>query len=103
MKRLYERIEDLRNLKDDWDSYGARAPRWVAIVSTHRFVVAFIRCADQDRVQVIPTNDGGVALCGIDGNGDELSIEFRPDGTWKLDDCVSVPLVKKEAGDAEAT
>lgn len=91
MKDLYQRIEALLNLKDNWDSYGALAPRGRAIIAARRFVNHFMRDADEALVQAIPTTDGGVALCGIDCNGEELSIEFRPDGSWKLDDCMPRP------------
>jgi hypothetical protein len=93
MKSLNERIRALASLQDNWDSYGARAPLAPAINATLRFASILIRCSEESLVQAIPTVDGGVALTAIDCAGEELSIEFRPDGTWKLDDCV--PLAEE--------
>ena len=88
MKNLWQRIRILNDLQDNWDAEGARAPQIAALSAAHRFAHQFIRYTEERLVLAIPTVDGGVALTAIDCNSEELSIEFRPDGTWKLDDCV---------------
>lgn len=87
MKSLWQRIRALKNLQDDWDSQGARAPQIAALSAAHWYAHRFIRHADEGLVQAHPTSDGGVALSALDCSGDEVNIEFRPDGTWNLDDC----------------
>ena len=85
MKSLRLRIGALRNLQDDWDSQGARAPGGAVIHKVEYFANLYIHRTDKGLVRAIPTADGGLALSALDCNGDEVNIELRPDGTWKLD------------------
>ena len=63
------RIEDLRNVQDNWDSYGGKAPTEAAIKTAEWLMRSWGAL-----------NDGGVHLEAYVG-GKEIEIEIGPDGT----------------------
>src|SRR5262249_130159 len=62
-----QRLRDLEWLQWGWDSYNAPPPSRTATQNASR-VVALIEGSDLAALRVIPSADGGVALCFIRGD-----------------------------------
>ena len=73
-------IEELRNLKPDWDSYGAPAIDQRAIDVAEKIISV--------KPQLIPCNDGGVQVDFI-VNSEEYSVTLKPDGSQEFDEPIS--------------
>jgi hypothetical protein len=73
-----EALEQLSNLRDNWDSYGAR-PIKDDTIFTALDLAYRILSHDADAPIVVPTSDSGVQLEWSD-NGYELEVRVRPNG-----------------------
>lgn len=62
LQRTYSKLFDLVNLKSNWDSYGAPSPNSVAFDNALR-ILKFIKLSDLEVLSVVPSAEGGVALC----------------------------------------
>ena len=74
------RLDKLRELKEDWDNDGAKAPTEEAIDTAER-VLNMLR---EVPGQAVPCTDGGVQ---IEWHSHGLDVEFRitPEGTFELE------------------
>ncbi len=71
-------LESFRDLKADWDSYGADPPYPEAIEQATKFAELMSR-EGASKPHVAPCNDGSIAF---EWTGDcELEVEIQPDGT----------------------
>jgi hypothetical protein len=68
-------LNNLNELEDDWDGYGSPRISWVAIAHCRK-VVAPLSTKVAKRVQVLPTEYGGVQIKTNLKNGGVLSCDF---------------------------
>lgn len=71
-KVLFDEIDKLSKLKEDWDGYGAPPISEDAMKAAKEFVALF---------EAIPTSGGGIVFEVHFGDGFEVSVGFAPDGT----------------------
>jgi hypothetical protein len=62
-----DQVRDLEWLDQGWDSYNAPAPSRTSTQNASR-VIAFIEGSDLAALRILPSADGGVALCFIRGD-----------------------------------
>lgn len=67
-----ERIEELRSLQENWDSYGARRITNDALDTASRWL---------DYVHVGPMSGGGIQI-EVHMGGLDIEIEIEPDGSF---------------------
>lgn len=77
LKEIYDRVSDLKNLQENWDSYGGLA---VADTAVHRVrvLLSTLDIEEMPTPHVAALPDGGVALHWRVGDRD-LEIEVAPD------------------------
>ncbi|MFO0965611.1 MAG: hypothetical protein U0793_08520 [Gemmataceae bacterium] len=85
MATLTEQLETMRGLNENWDGYGAAAPRG-EIVELAREFVALIEALTRKRgagweIHVSPTRVGGVLIEWDDGET-EHEVDISPDQTF---------------------
>jgi hypothetical protein len=78
LKEIYDRISDLKKLRENWDSYGGLIVTDAAISSV-RVLLANLDIEDTPTPHVAPLPDGGVGLHWRVGARD-LEIEVEPNG-----------------------
>ncbi len=69
---------ELRNLPEDWDSYGSPSPTGYAVDAGCSFIVNYLR--DEDPMPwVSPVSGGGIQL-SWEKQANELNLDILPDG-----------------------
>ena len=74
MGDAFERLESFKELKHNWDSYGAYPTDKRAIDACKMFL---------KHAPVVPINDGGVQIEWFGDDNVEIHVEFNPDGNIK--------------------
>lgn len=77
MPTYLTKIDEMRSLARDWDSYGADPPNPATLQDTARFLAAFVEAAGLPEPQVAATRVGGVGAFWQIGTH-ELEMEFEP-------------------------
>jgi len=75
---LNERLEVLRNLEDDWDDYGAKAPEASAV----KGAAAALNTLGEEILHycsLFPASDGGIYLTGHFKNESKFAVYFIDD------------------------
>jgi hypothetical protein len=62
LQRTYSRIFEIATLKSNWGSYGAPSPNRDAFSNALR-ILKLVNPADLDALTVVPSAEGGIALC----------------------------------------
>jgi len=62
LQKTYSKLEDLLQLKSNWDSYGAPPPNRDAFNNALR-ILKFISPPDLEALSVVPSGEGGIGLC----------------------------------------
>ena len=77
------KLDQLRRLGPDWDSYGASQPSSLSLSMARAIVLAMVRHFVVKGVptEVMPIADGGVQL-EWRGKSGELALNAAPDGSW---------------------
>ena len=83
MATLLERIESLRHVGANWDSYGADAPNSETLSAGGRFLQSFVDAFGLPEPYVTPTRIGGLLVLWTIGSH-ELEIEFEGRGAATL-------------------
>jgi hypothetical protein len=78
LKEIYDRISDLKKLKEDWDSYGG-LPVADEAISRIRVLLSNLDIEDMPKPHVAPLPDGGIGLHWRVADRD-LEIEVEPNG-----------------------
>lgn len=73
-----EQIEDLKNLKDDWNSYGAKAPNEIARENAKKYTQKLLDNG-ATCVRVAPTSDDSV-MVNFNTRKGMLTFDFYEDG-----------------------
>jgi hypothetical protein len=63
----YERLRRMANLRQNWDTYGAEPPNLGARSSASR-VISILESVAMPPTKVVPSSEGGVAICFIEGS-----------------------------------
>jgi len=74
MKEELERLEKLRKLKENWDSYGGSPPTKEAAERAIQFIKGTF---------IAPLPDGGIQITF--GEDEDVFIDIHPDGTWMVE------------------
>jgi hypothetical protein len=77
---MVERIEAMRALKPNWDSYGADAPDSRTLAIAQEFFTRLVAAIGLNEPQVVPSRTGGVcALWAMNGCELEVGVERTGD------------------------
>jgi hypothetical protein len=75
---MAERIEAMRALPPNWDSYGAAAPDPRTLAIAQEFLTRLMGTFDLNEPQVVPSRTGGVcALWDLNGYELEMGVERK--------------------------
>lgn len=78
-KELYSELERLKNLKQDWDSYGANPPS-ADVIEKIKNALCLLESNNVLPTRLDPSADGGIGI--VFRNGEKYGhIEFTNDGT----------------------
>jgi hypothetical protein len=80
LRALFERLDELSALRQDWDSYGGLPPTARAIGAASRLIVEATTRGDEVPAEVMPFPDGGLHVIWEQGQT-ELQIDVGPSGT----------------------
>lgn len=81
-REIHERLNELSNLPDNWNSYGAPRVDKTALNMTRAILrQVYLELADAPKPFVAPGSDGGLGIEFTTVSGNELLVDVHPDGT----------------------